>query len=152
MPWLTAVLLSCDYGAQLFSMGVTAAAQPGQIGAVCIVLDGQKAQTQNSHYRFHWMGIHFCTSKSQNALIHVWSSRSWGLGLQAWASTPSLCITGRMETRASGTLGHKPDPQHCYPCLFILFQVNCIHVYIYLLYFYYLFIFSLIYLSQGLSI
>lgn len=39
-------------GIVLFPMGVTAAAQPARIGGGYVILDGEKAHTQNSVYRF----------------------------------------------------------------------------------------------------
>lgn len=39
-------------GIMSFPTGVIAAAQPGRIGAGCVFLDGEKAHTQNSNYRF----------------------------------------------------------------------------------------------------
>lgn len=52
-------------GIVLFPMGVTAVAQPGRIGGGYVILDGEKARTQNSNYRFHGVGIHFCTFERQ---------------------------------------------------------------------------------------
>lgn len=70
-------------------------------------------------------------------------------GIKAWASIPSLCSTERMEFRASGILGPKPDHQYCH-ALFVCFIPSQLYsCFIDLFYFHYLFIYSFNYLGQA---